>query len=116
MFYISGIFFNPKKSISTNLQSIYGLGKNRTKFLCRYLGLAENLKSVYITEQQELKLKTAIQVWKHEDELRQYNLDKIQELKIMGSYRGLRHRQFLPCRGQNTYSNARTRKKFRKSI
>ena len=81
MFYISGIYFKPQVTISTNLQSIYGLGKNRTKFLCRYLGFAKNLKSIYITEQQQLKLKASIQFWPHEDELRQYKFDKIQNLK-----------------------------------
>jgi small subunit ribosomal protein S13 len=116
MFYISGIYFKAQLSIEKNLQAIYGIGKHRAKFLCRYLGFSPNLKIAYITEQQELKLKTAIQVWLHEDELRQYNLESIQRLKTIGSYRGLRHRQSLPCRGQNTYSNARTRKNFRKNI
>jgi small subunit ribosomal protein S13 len=95
MFYISGIYFKPQVSISTNLQSIYGIGKSRAKFLSRYLGFSSNLKPTYISEQQKIKLKTSIQAWIHEDALRQYNLDNIQELKIIGSYRGLRHRQTL---------------------
>lgn len=114
MFYISGIYFKGQNSISTNLQAIYGIGKHRTKFLCRYLGFAFDCPSIEITNEQQSKLKAAIQIWLHEDALRQEKFNNIQQLKVLGSYRGSRHRKSLPCRGQNTYSNAQTRKKSRK--
>ena len=40
----------------------------------------------------------------------------IKRLIDIGSYRGMRHRMGLPVRGQNTQTNARTRKGRRKTI
>ncbi len=45
-----------------------------------------------------------------EGTLRTENAMNIQRLMDIGCYRGLRHRRKLPCRGQNTKNNARTRK------
>jgi small subunit ribosomal protein S13 len=40
----------------------------------------------------------------------------IKSLMDLGSYRGLRHRKGLPCRGQKTKTNARTRKGKKKTV
>ena len=40
----------------------------------------------------------------------------IKRLIEIGSYRGMRHRRNLPCRGQRTHTNARTRRGPRRSI
>ena len=45
-----------------------------------------------------------------EGDLRREVSTNIKRLMDIGSYRGLRHRRKLPCRGQNTKNNARTRK------
>ena len=45
-----------------------------------------------------------------EGTLRTENAMNVQRLMDIGCYRGLRHRRKLPCRGQNTKNNARTRK------
>ena len=45
-----------------------------------------------------------------EGELRSSNAMNIKRLKDLGTYRGVRHRKNLPCRGQRTHTNARTKK------
>ena len=51
-----------------------------------------------------------------EGPLRRENLQNIARLRDIGCYRGLRHRRGLPCRGQRTKTNARTRKGPRKTV
>jgi small subunit ribosomal protein S13 len=51
-----------------------------------------------------------------EGDLRREVTMNIKRLMDLGCYRGLRHRKGLPCRGQRTKTNARTRKGPRKAI
>ena len=51
-----------------------------------------------------------------EGDLRKKVTLDIKALMDLGSYRGLRHRRGLPCRGQKTKTNARTRKGKRKTV
>jgi small subunit ribosomal protein S13 len=51
-----------------------------------------------------------------EGDLRREVTMNIKRLMDLGCYRGLRHRKGLPCRGQRTRTNARTRKGPRKAI
>lgn len=51
-----------------------------------------------------------------EGQLRRQEQQNIQRLKDIGCYRGFRHRRNLPCRGQRTRTNARTRKGPRKTV
>ncbi len=51
-----------------------------------------------------------------EGDLRREVTMSIKRLMDLGCYRGLRHRKGLPCRGQRTRTNARTRKGPRKAI
>jgi small subunit ribosomal protein S13 len=51
-----------------------------------------------------------------EGDLRKKVAMDIKALMDLGSYRGLRHRRGLPCRGQKTKTNARTRKGKKKTV
>ena len=51
-----------------------------------------------------------------EGDLRKQVAMDIKSLMDLGNYRGLRHRKGLPCRGQSTKTNARTRKGKRKTV
>ena len=51
-----------------------------------------------------------------EGPLRRQVQQNIARLKDIGSYRGMRHRRNLPCRGQRSKTNARTRKGPRKTV
>ena len=58
----------------------------------------------------------SVKFWTVEGDLRREVTMSIKRLMDLGCYRGLRHRKGLPCRGQRTRTNARTRKGPRKAI
>jgi small subunit ribosomal protein S13 len=70
-----------------------------------------------LTEEDVIKLRNTIEnEFKVEGGLRSEIAMNIKRLIDIGSYRGLRHRRGLPCRGQRTKTNARTRKGPKKTV
>ncbi|HUA50363.1 MAG TPA: 30S ribosomal protein S13, partial [Solirubrobacteraceae bacterium] len=64
-----------------------------------------------LTEEEVIRLRDAIdREYTVEGDLRRERSQNIKRLQEIGSYRGLRHRRGLPVHGQNTKTNARTRK------
>jgi small subunit ribosomal protein S13 len=63
-----------------------------------------------LTEDEVSKLRDAIDDITVEGDLRRERSQNIKRLMEIGCYRGLRHRRGLPVHGQNTKTNARTRK------
>ena len=68
------------------------------------------------SEEDLVKIRTQLSEIKVEGALRSEIQMSIKRLMDMGCYRGMRHRRGLPCRGQRTRTNARTRKGPRKAI
>jgi small subunit ribosomal protein S13 len=65
-----------------------------------------------LTDQEVLRIREVIDAnHKVEGDLRREVSMNIKRLMDLGCYRGLRHRKGLPVRGQNTKTNAKTRKK-----
>jgi small subunit ribosomal protein S13 len=98
------------------LQEVYGLGYSLSSQLCRSLGFQKNFllktltdEDIYYIDQLMDDLKLTIK-----GDLQRFKKERIDELVSIKSYRGLRHRQGLPVRGQRTHTNARTVKKLRK--
>ena len=56
------------------------------------------------------KLRKTVSDYLVEGDLRREVSANIKRLKDLGAYRGVRHRKNLPCRGQRTHTNARTKK------
>jgi len=69
-----------------------------------------------LTEAELERLRDQIGRFSVEGDLRREVTMSIKRLMDLGCYRGLRHRKGLPCRGQRTRTNARTRKGPRKPI
>ena len=69
-----------------------------------------------LSEEELEKLRTEVGKYVVEGELRREVTMSIKRLMDMGCYRGFRHRRGLPCRGQRTRTNARTRKGPRRTI
>ena len=69
-----------------------------------------------LTEDDVAKLRNVLADYKVEGDLRREVSLNIKRLVEIGSYRGIRHREGLPTRGQRTKTNARTRKGPRKTI
>ncbi len=63
-----------------------------------------------LTEEEANDIRKALESYTVEGDLRREVGLNITRLKDLGCYRGIRHRRSLPCRGQRTHTNARTRK------
>ena len=92
------------------LQAIYGVGRARAKAICEAAGVNTSSKMKDLSESEMEKLRVEVSKITVEGDLRREVSMNIKRLMDLGCYRGLRHRKGLPCRGQRTHTNARTRK------
>lgn len=100
------------KRIVIALTYIHGIGLSTSKLICKTLGISEDTRVPDITPIQLASLRDYIS--KNcvvEGDLRKEVVDSIKSLITKGTYRGSRHKKGLPVRGQNTRTNAKTRKK-----
>ncbi|HEY6020377.1 MAG TPA: 30S ribosomal protein S13 [Candidatus Paceibacterota bacterium] len=98
------------------LTAIYGIGPARARKICASAGVGASTKIKDISDSDMEKLRDEVGKFTVEGDLRREISMNIKRLMDLGCYRGLRHRRGLPCRGQRTRTNARTRKGPRKSI
>ena len=114
---ISGIDLPRDKRIEVALTYIYGIGPTRAKKVLEVTGINPDTRVKDLTEDQEGLLREAIEHhYTIEGDLRREVGMNIKRLSEIGCYRGLRHRRGLPCHGQRTKTNARTRKGPKKTI
>jgi small subunit ribosomal protein S13 len=108
---ISGVNIPLNKRVEVGLTYIYGIGRSTANKLLGEVGVEPDRKVRDLTEDEVVKLRDAIdQELTVEGDLRRERSQNIKRLQEIGSYRGLRHRRGLPVHGQNTKTNARTRK------
>ena len=108
---ISGVNIPLNKRVEIGLTYIYGIGRSTSNQLLAQLGIEPDRKVRDLTEEEVIKLREAIDGGHMvEGDLRRERSQNIKRLQEIGSYRGLRHRRGLPVHGQNTKTNARTRK------
>jgi small subunit ribosomal protein S13 len=108
---ISGVNIPLNKRVEIGLTYIYGIGRSSSNRLLAELGIEPDRKVRDLTEEEVIKLREAIDSdYTVEGDLRRERSTNIKRLQEIGSYRGLRHRRGLPVHGQNTKTNARTRK------
>jgi small subunit ribosomal protein S13 len=108
---ISGVNIPLNKRVEIGLTYIYGVGRSTSNKLLSEVGVEPDRKVRDLTEEEVVKLRDAIdQSITVEGDLRRERSQNIKRLQEIGCYRGLRHRRGLPVRGQNTKTNARTRK------
>ena len=114
---ISGIDLPREKRIEVALTYIYGIGPARAANVLKVTGIDPDIRVKDLTEEQEAQLRDAIEHhYLIEGDLRRETAMNIKRLSEIGCYRGLRHRRGLPCHGQRTKTNARTRKGPKKTI
>src|SRR5437588_9746986 len=90
---------------------IYGIGRATANKLLQEAGVSADTYVRDLTEEEVVKLRELIDgEVTVEGDLRRERQQNVKRLQEIGSYRGLRHRRGLPVRGQNTKTNARTRK------
>ena len=108
---IAGVDLPNEKRVEIGLTYIYGIGRVTSNNLLKATGIDPDTRVKDLTEEQIGMIREYMDKnLTTEGELRRVvnmNIKALQEIK---SYRGLRHKNNLPVRGQNTKSNARTRK------
>ena len=113
---ISGVNLPNHQHAEIALTAIYGIGRPRAQKICDAAGVSRCKKMKDVTEAELERLRDQIGKYTVEGDLRREVTMSIKRLMDLGCYRGLRHRKGLPCRGQRTRTNARTRKGPRKPI
>ena len=107
---IAGINIPLNKRAEIGLTYIYGVGRPTANQILKNTGIEPDRKVRDLTEDEVSKLRDAIDDLTVEGDLRRERSQNIKRLMEIGCYRGMRHRRGLPVRGQNTKTNARTRK------
>jgi len=111
MLRIGGKDIPKEKNIVIALTYIFGIGKTKANDLLQAVKIEPLKKTKDLTEEEEKKIRDYIENnYKIEADLRLEIDRNLRRLKDTGSYRGLRHLKGLPTRGQQTKTNARTRK------
>ena len=113
---IAGIDIPRNKRVVISLTYIYGIGKATAQEILRKANISEDTRVQNLTEDELNQIRTEVDAYKVEGDLRREVSLNIKRLMEIGSFRGIRHRRGLPVRGQNTKNNARTRKGPRKTV
>ena len=114
---IAGVDIPRDKQIWVALQSIYGIGRTQSHKILERADVDTAVRSDDLTEEEVNRVREIIdREYMVEGELRKEVNLNIKRLMEIGSYRGMRHRHNLPVRGQNTRTNARTRRGSRKTV
>jgi small subunit ribosomal protein S13 len=108
---ISGVNIPLNKRVEIGLTYIYGIGRSQSNELLAKVGIEPDRKVRDLTEDEVVQLRDLIDgSLTVEGDLRRERSQNVKRLQEIGCYRGLRHRRGLPVHGQNTKTNARTRK------
>ena len=108
---IAGVNIPLNKRVEIGLTYIYGIGRSNSNHILSKVDISPDTYVRDLTEDEVVKLRDVIDgEYMVEGDLRRERSQNIKRLMEIGCYRGLRHRRGLPVRGQNTKTNARTRK------
>jgi small subunit ribosomal protein S13 len=114
---VAGVDIPNDKPTWIALRYIYGVGPKIAIEICDRLDIPRDVKAKDLTEGQLSQIATTLQNdYVIEGSLRRQVQQNIARLRDISCYRGFRHRRGLPCRGQRTKTNARTRKGPRKTV
>ena len=107
----------PNKHVNIALTYVYGIGRSSANKICEATNVDPHAHLNDLSEDDLTKLRKYIdENFKTEGRLRSEIGLNIKRLMDIGSYRGLRHRKGLPCSGQRTRTNSRTRKGKKKTV
>ena len=108
---IAGVDIPENKRVLISLTYIYGIGKKISQDILQKANIDSSVKTSQLTDDDVSRIRPLIEnEYLVEGELRVEVQNNIKRLQEIVSYRGIRHRKKLPCRGQRTKSNARTRR------
>lgn len=108
---IAGIDLPNNKRVEVALTYIFGIGLTSSQKILSKTGVSPDTKVKDLTTEDVEKIRKVIETeHKVEGALKAEVNENIKRLKEIGCYRGTRHIKGLPCRGQRTKTNARTKK------
>ena len=114
---ISGVDLPREKRVEIGLTYIYGIGLSSAKRILAEANVDPDTRVRDLTDDEVKRISAVINDTQVvEGDLRREIAMNIKRLQEIGCYRGKRHRQGLPCRGQKTKTNARTRKGPKKTV
>jgi len=114
---VSGVDIPNNKRAVIALTYVFGIGRTSASEILAKAQIDENKKVKDMTEDELNRIRGIIDAsYQTEGNLRSEVRMNIKRLMDIGCYRGLRHRRGLPCHGQRTRTNSRTRKGPRKTI
>lgn len=113
---IAGVNIPDNKHLSIALTYIYGIGRTRSLKICDAIGITPQTRVNKLSEDDLDKVRSEVGKYNLEGDLRREVSMNIKRLMDLGCNRGIRHRRGLPLRGQNTQTNARTRKGPRRMV
>ena len=114
---ISGVDLPRDKRVEIGLTYIYGIGRTSANRILAQANVDPNTRVRDLTDDEAARIREVIdETQMVEGDLRREIALNIKRLQEIGCYRGIRHRKGLPVRGQNTKTNARTRKGPRRTV
>jgi len=114
---IAGVDLPKEKRVEIGLTYVYGIGRKSANDILAKAGINPDTRVKDLTDEEEAKIREVIDAdYIVEGDLRRNVALNIKRLVEINCYRGTRHRKGLPCRGQRTKTNARTRKGPKKTI
>jgi len=114
---IAGVNIPTNKRVIIALTYIHGIGRTTAVEIADKLGISHSTRVQDLTDEEVLRIRETIDAdHQVEGDLRRETAMNIKRLMDLRTYRGLRHRNQLPVRGQRTHTNARTRKGKAKPI
>jgi small subunit ribosomal protein S13 len=105
---IAGITLPEKKQIAFALTAVYGIGRARALIILDEAKVNKLTLAKDITADEENKIRTLVEKFAIEGDLRREVSSNVKRLKDIKAYRGIRHLKSLPTRGQRTKTNSRT--------
>ena len=114
---ISGVDLPREKRVEIGLTYIYGIGRVSSNRILAQAGVNPDTRVKDLTDEEVAKIRDVIdETQLVEGDLRREIAMNTKRLQEIGCYRGIRHRNGLPVRGQKTKTNARTRKGPKKTV
>ena len=114
---IVGVDIPNDKPVCIALTYIHGIGRNIAQAILKNAGIDDSVRAGKLTEDEVSRITQVIdRDYIVEGQLRRRVSQNIARLRDIACYRGIRHRRGLPVRGQQTQSNARTRKGKKKTV
>ena len=114
---IAGVDLPREKRVEIGLTYVYGIGRASSNKILKAAQVNPDTRVRELTDDEVKRISEVIEAgYMVEGDLRREVAMNIKRLQEIGCYRGIRHRKGLPVRGQNTKTNARTRKGPKRTV